>query len=183
METSLKIASALTVLCEWAARLAAVLLFALVAVIIYDVVGRKFFSTGSFILQELEWHIHGVIAVFAFGYAYTRDAHVRIDVIADRMNGRFRLWLELAVVVLLVIPFFLFIAWYGYEFALRAYERGEGANGGRGLPQRWIIKSAVPISALLTIAGCTAVALRLFAVLKRPDLINSAFVERGLWKR
>lgn len=183
MHTSLKIASALTTICDWAARLAAVLLFVLVGVIMYDVIGRKFFSTGSTILQELEWHLHGVIAVFAFGYAYTRDAHVRIDVVAAKMPPRFRLWLEFWVVVLLVIPFFLFIAWHGYEFAARAFERGEGANGGRGLPHRWIIKSAVPISALLTIAGCTAVALRILATLKRPDLITQTFLERGLWKR
>lgn len=183
MQASLKIASALTRLCEWAAKVAAVLLFVLVGVIIYDVIGRKFFATGSFVLQELEWHVHGVIAVFAFGYAYTRDAHVRIDVVADKMNDRFRLWLEFWVILLLVIPFFLFIAWYGYEFALRAFERGEGANGGRGLPYRWIIKSAVPISALLTIAGCTAVALRILAVLKRSDLLRDPFIQRGLWKR
>jgi TRAP-type mannitol/chloroaromatic compound transport system permease small subunit len=84
--------------------------------------------------------------------------------------------------VSLVIPFFAFIAWYGYEFAERAFVRGEGANGGRGLPNRWIIKSAVPISAVLTIMGCTAVGIRLLAVLKRPDLISNPFLQRGLWK-
>lgn len=183
MQAGLRLADALTWLCDWAARIAAVLLFVLVGVIIYDVIGRKFFSTGSFVLQELEWHLHGVIAVFAFGYAYTRNAHVRIDVLADRMSDRFRLWLEFWVILLLVIPFFAFIAWYGYEFAQRAWDRGEGANGGRGLPSRWIIKSAVPISALLTIAGCTAVALRILAVLRRPDLISTPFLKRGLWKR
>mgnify|MGYP000061894464 CR=1 FL=1 len=183
MQASLKIASALTWVCDLAAKIAAVFLFVLVGVIIYDVIGRKFFATGSFVLQELEWHIHGVIAVFAFGYAYTRNAHVRIDVLAGAMSARFRLWLEFCAIVLLVIPFFLFIAWYGYEFALRAFENGEGANGGRGLPHRFIIKSAVPISALLTIAGCTAVALRIIVVLRRPDLLGNPFLERGLWKR
>ncbi|WP_137701910.1 TRAP transporter small permease subunit [Marimonas lutisalis] len=183
MQKVLKLADLLTRICDWAARIAAVVMVLLVFVIIYDVIGRKFFATGSFVLQELEWHLHGVVAVFAFGYAYTRNAHVRIDVLADRMSDRFRLWLEFAVILLLVIPFFGFIAWYGYEFAERAFVRGEGANGGRGLPQRWIIKSAVPVSALITIAGCLAVALRIYARLKRPDLISDPFIERGLWKR
>ncbi|TDK48111.1 TRAP transporter small permease subunit [Antarcticimicrobium luteum] len=183
MQAGLKLAAGLTRICDGAARIAAVLIFVLVFVIIYDVIGRKFFATGSFLLQELEWHIHGVIAVFAFGYAYTRNAHVRIDVLAHRMSDRFRLWLEFWVLLLLVIPFFGFIVWYGYEFAERAFVRGEGANGGRGLPYRWIIKSVVPISALLTIAGCVAVALRILAVLRRPDLVQTPFIERGLWKR
>ncbi len=182
MQAGLKFADALTWICDWAARLAALLLFILVGIIIYDVIGRKFFATGSFVLQELEWHLHGVIAVFAFGYSYTRNAHVRIDVFADRMNDRFKLWLEFWVIVSLVIPFFALIAWYGYEFAERAFVRGEGANGGRGLPHRWIIKSVVPMSAVLTIMGCTAVAIRILAVLKRPDLISNPFLKRGLWK-
>lgn len=183
MQAALKLADGLTRACEWAARIAGVVMIGLVFVIMYDVIGRKLFATGSVILQELEWHMHGLVATFAFGYAYTRNAIVRIDVVADRMSDRFRLWLEFWVVVLLVIPFFAFIVWYGYEFAERAFLRGEGANGGRGLPHRWIVKSLVPISALLTIAGCTAVALRILAVLKRPDLLSDPFIERGLWKR
>lgn len=183
MQAALNAAAALTRICDWAARIAAVLLVVLVAVIMYDVIGRKFFDTSSFVLQDLEWHIHGVIAMFAFGYAYTRDAHVRIDVLAHRMNPRFRLWLELWVVVLLVIPFFAIIVWYGYEFAERAFVRGEGANGGRGLPHRWVIKSVIPVAGLVTIAGCVAVVLRILAVLRRPDLVETPFIERGLWKR
>ncbi|MEM7446124.1 MAG: TRAP transporter small permease subunit, partial [Pseudomonadota bacterium] len=160
---------------------AAVLIVLLVFVIMYDVIGRKFFATGSFVLQELEWHLHGIIAVFAFGYAYTRNAHVRIDIFAARMSDRLLLWLEFWAILLLLIPFFLFVAFYGYEFAERAFIRGEGSNGGRGLPYRWIIKSAIPISALLTIAGATAVALRILALLRRPDLLTSPFMKAGLW--
>ena len=183
MQAALKLSDRLIAACEWAARLAGVVMVALVFVIMYDVIGRKLFATGSVILQELEWHLHGLVATFAFGYAYTRNAIVRIDVLAHRMSDRFRLWMEFWVVVLLVIPFLAFMVWYGYEFAERAFLRGEGANGGRGLPYRWIVKSLVPISALLTIAGCAAVALRILAVLKRPDLLTDAFVERDLWKR
>ncbi|HBG99677.1 MAG TPA: C4-dicarboxylate ABC transporter permease [Rhodobacteraceae bacterium] len=183
MLTGLRIAGLLTRICDYAARFAALVMLGLVFVIVYDVIGRKFFATGSFMLQELEWHMNGIVATFAFGYAYTRNAHVRIDVLAGRIPERARLWLEFGAVVFLVIPFLALIAWYGYEFAERAFERGEGANGGRGLPHRWVIKSAVPVAAILTIMGCAAVAIRIYAVLTRPDLIASPFIERGLWKR
>lgn len=173
----------LTRICDFAGRMAAVFMVALVLVIMYDVVGRKFFATGSVMLQELEWHMHGVVAMFAFGYSYTRNAHVRIDVFAHHYNMRFRLWLELIVIVALVIPFFALIAWYGYTFAERAFLRGEGAAGGRGLPYRWIVKSIVPVSALITIAGCSAVALRIWAALRNGGALSDAFTERPLWKR
>lgn len=182
MKTALKLADFLTRICDWAARIAGVVMVALIFVIVYDVVGRKFFATGSIFLQELEWHMHGMVALLCIGFAYTRDAIVRIDVLVDRMNARFRLHLEFWVLALLVIPFFLIVVWYGYEFAERAFQRGEGANGGRGLPYRWIIKSVVPVSAVITICACVAVMLRIWGVLYRPDLIQSAFVKRPLWK-
>lgn len=176
-------ADILTGICDIAGRIAAVVMVTLVFLIMYDVIGRKFFATGSVMIQDLTWHMHGVVAMFAFGYTYTRNAHVRIDVFAHHYNPRFRLWLELIVVLCIVIPFFLMIAWYGYTFAERAFIRGEGANGGRGLPHRWIVKSIIPISALLTVAGCLAVCLRIGSVLRSTGSLADAFIERPLWKR
>jgi len=164
--------------CRVVAALCGALLFVLAAVIVYDVIGRRFFATGSFMLQELEWHLHGAIAVLAFGYAYLKDAHVRIDVFALSLPGRVRLVIEIAAIVLFLVPFMLFVAWHGYEFALRAFERGEGSTGGIGLPARWIIKSAVPLSAVLAILGGLAVALRAAVALRRPELLADPF-ERG----
>lgn len=183
MQNALRISDALSRVCLWAARLAGLLLFVLTAVIIYDVVGRRFFATGSFKLQELEWHLHGVIATFAFGYAYTRNAHVRIDIMDRHLGARLKLWMELIVIVCFLIPFLMLITYYGYEFALRAYVRGETSNGGLGLSHRWIIKSAVPVSAVLAIAGSVSVALRHLVVLRRPDLLASPYEEAGLWTR
>lgn len=173
----------LTHICDIAGRIAAVFMVALVFVIMYDVIGRKFFATGSVMIHDLTWHMHGVVAMFAFGYTYTRNAHVRIDVTARRYSSRFRLRLELLVVLFLVIPFFLLLAWYGYSFAERAFVRGEGANGGRGLPYRWIVKSIVPLSSLLMIIGSLAVCLRIVTVLRANGILADAFIERPLWKR
>ena len=63
------------------ARVAGYLLLVLTLVIMYDVVGRKFFNTGSFKLQELEWHLHGAISMLApglclFGQYPCADRHL-----------------------------------------------------------------------------------------------------------
>jgi len=155
------------------------LLFVLAAVILYDVIGRRFFATGPFLLQELEWHLHGAIAVLAFGYAYLKDAHVRIDVFALNLSRRTRLRIEVAAIMLFLIPFMTFIATYGYEFAERSFVRGEGSPGGVGLSDRWIVKSAVPASAVLTIFGALSVALRAVVALKRPDLLQTPLASTG----
>lgn len=176
----LAIATVLERLCVCAARLAGLLLLVLTAVIIYDVIGRRFFNTGSVALQELEWHLHGAIAVMGFGYAYTRNAHVRIDIFRQRFSRRFAMKLEIAGIALLLTPFLLAVIWYGYDFTHRSFVRGEGSSGGLGLDRRWIIKSAVPLSAVIALAGAWSVALRAAAVLR--GVRDAAFSGDGLWK-
>lgn len=167
------IARALALPCHVFGRLAGALLLVLTAVILYDVVGRRFFATGSFKLQELEWHLHGAIAVLACGYAYVKNGHVRVDIFAHRMSDRFKVRLEFAGIILFLVPFMALLLWFGFEFAERSFVRAESSPGGLGLSNRWIIKSVVPLSALLTILGGLSVALRCVAVLReggaRPD--------------
>ena len=161
--------------CRWAAVVVGGLLLLLTGVILYDVVARRFYDTGSFVLAELEWHLHGAIAVLAFGYAYLKDAHVRIDLFAARIGARRRLWLELGAVVFFLIPFMGLLIWLGADFTVRSYVRGEGAPGGLGLPNRWIIKSAIPVSAALTLLAGLSVALRIWVALRAPDRLSDPF--------
>ncbi|WMS43001.1 TRAP transporter small permease subunit [Acuticoccus sp. MNP-M23] len=177
MTNALRLAALLAWPCRIFAVFCGILLFVLTGVIVYDVIGRRFFATGSFFLQELEWHLHGAIAVLAFGYAYIKNAHVRIDVLALRLSNRMRLRIEVAAIVLFLVPCMIFIAIYGYEFAERAFVRSEGSLGGIGVPHRWIIKSAVPLSAVLTLFGGISVALRAIVALRRPDLLADPFAD------
>jgi len=175
----LKLARIFERVCVYAARLAGLLLLVLTAVILYDVIGRQFYNTGSVALQELEWHLHGAIAMLGFGYAYTRDAHVRIDILHASFSDRFKLKLEVVGIALLLTPFLLVILWYGFEFALRSFERGEGSRGGLGLEHRWIIKSAVPLAALLALLGAWSVLLRAIATLR--GHLPTPYTTEKLW--
>ena len=176
----LKLAHILDRICVYAARTAGLLLLLLTAVILYDIIGRQFFNTGSVALQELEWHLHGAIAVLGFGYAYTRNAHVRIDIFHQNFSDRLKLQVEIAGIILLLTPFLLAILCYGFDFAHRSFTRNEGSSGGLGLDHRWIIKSAVPLSALLALFGAWAVLIRAVATLR--GVRASAYETVGLWK-
>lgn len=173
MQSLLRLSDALIAPCRLVARVMGWLLLVLMAVILYDVIGRRFFATGSIFLQELQWHLHGAIAILAFGYAYALDAHVRIDVFSEKLRERTRLRIELVAIFLFLIPFMALLIWFGADFAWRSFQRGEGSAGGLGVPQRWIIKTAVPLAAVLTIVGALSVAARLIVALRRPDLLAS----------
>ncbi|MEL6791703.1 MAG: TRAP transporter small permease subunit [Pseudomonadota bacterium] len=176
----IKVADFFERICTYAARFAGVLLVALMLVIVYDIVGRKFFNTGSVALQELQWHLHGAIVLLGIGYAYTRDAHVRIDILYSNFSQRFKLKLEIFGIIVLLTPFLLVLLWSGFDYAHRAFVRGESSPEGLGLDHRWIIKSVIPISTLITLLGAWSVVIRALMVL-RGDLETAYRSEDGLW--
>lgn len=178
MKSLLIISNWLAVPCRYIAQFCGWLLLLLAAVIIYDVVGRRYFSTGSFKLQELQWHLHGVAAMLCFGWTYINNAHVRIDLFSASMSRNTKLRLEIVAILLFLVPFMVALAWFGYDFAYRSFVRGEGSPGGLGLPSRWIIKSMVPLGALLTLVGALSVLLRVIVALRRPDLMSTPWEAR-----
>lgn len=150
----------------------------LVAFIIVDVISRRFFGTGSTMLQELEWHAHALLFLLCLGYAYVRDAHVRIDLVREHLSERARNALELAGCVLVLLPFCAVMIWYGADIAWRSWEQGEGSPNPGGLPHWWVIKSAVPLGLLLLMLAGMAVAIRRFLLLFAPETLARAVAER-----
>lgn len=136
-----------------------VMLPLLIAVSVYDIVGRQFYNTGSTRLQELECHLFFGLVVASIGYGYLRDVHVRIDVLRDRGSDRTKAAVEIAGYALALVPFCLMVIFYGTELAWMAYDSGERSRAALGLPLRWIVKSALPLGGvLLLLAGTTVFA-------------------------
>ncbi|MGE0745421.1 MAG: TRAP transporter small permease subunit [Rhodospirillales bacterium] len=114
---------------------------------------------GSTKLQELEWHLHTVLFALCLGYAYLRGAHVRIDLVRERMGACTRLWVEVAGIVLFLLPFCAVVLWFGAGFVARSFADGEMSASAAGLGQRWIIKGVLVAGfALLGLAGVATLA-------------------------
>lgn len=155
-------------LLTWIARIAAWAGVALIAITIFDVITRRFFVLGSTKLQELEWHFHVILFAFLLGYVYLRDAHVRIDLIRERLSERTQWWIELLGCLLFLIPYCLLVVYFSTNFTWRSFVDHETSASATGLTHRWIIKAVIPIGfSLLGLAGI-AVALRKIAELFGP---------------
>lgn len=124
-----------------AGRIAAWAAVAMVAVIMFDVITRRFLVLGSTKLQDLEWHLHAILFLMTLGYAYASGAHVRIDVVHARLSPRAQAWVELIGTLVLLIPFCLVVLWYGGNFVERSFAMNESSSTQTGLPYRWFIKA------------------------------------------
>lgn len=130
------------------ARLFGWLFLALVLVIVFDVITRKFgfqlmlagTDLGSTRLQELEWHLHAALFLTWLGYAYIRNAHVRIDVFTAGLSARKQAWLELFGCAFFAMPYLIVALPYAWDFFVIALRQNESSPAPNGLPWRWIIK-------------------------------------------
>lgn len=153
----------------WIGKLAAWLALPMMLVILFDVITRRFLVLGSTKLQEMEWHIHGLLFLLVFGFGYMRNAHVRIELVRDTFSIKTRAWVEIAGILLFLLPYCGLMIYFGIGFAERSYLQNEMSSALTGLSHRWIIKSAVPIGFTIVFLSGLSVFLRCIVTIFGPD--------------
>ena len=155
MATLLRLADVLDRISRGVGKLASWLILPLIAMIMFDVVTRKidfikawsaqftmeYGISVSFILQDLEWHLHGALLLLTFGYGYLLNAHVRVDIFREHLGRRRQAWLELWGLLFFGIPFLLVMIWFAWTMTSASWAQGEGSESQVGLGMRYIIKS------------------------------------------
>ena len=116
---------------------------------IFDITTRRFLQLGSTPLQELTWHFFFACVMFGIGYTYLKNGHVRVDIVRERLSKRLRTRIERVLLITLLIPLSLVLVWFGSRVAWLSYVQDEGSRAALGLSARWIVKSALPVGALL----------------------------------
>lgn len=133
------------------------------------VVLRYLFDTSAIWLQELLIWMHA--AVFMVGAAYTlqHEGHVRVDVFYRNMTPRGRAWVDLAGVLLLLLPVCAFLSWKSYGFAMTSWAMHEASRESGGLPYPVLplVKLILIIMPLTVAAQGISMMMRSIALLRR----------------
>jgi len=138
----------------------------LIGVILANVIMRYVLGGSIVALEELQWHLYAFGFMVGLSYTLVHDQHVRVDVLAERWSRRRRARIEIAAMLLLVIPFagvILYDSIDFIEFSLRLNERSRSPGG---LPYRWILKSVIPLAMGLLILAALARTARMIAYLR-----------------
>ena len=149
-----RIAQGINALNEYSGRVLAWLVLILTLLVVYDVGMRYLFRAGSVALQELEWHIFSLIFLLGAAYTYRHDAHVRLEILHDRLGERGRLWAQVLGDALFLLPFCVLIIYSSIPFVLSSYQMQEISPDPGGLGHRYLIKAMIPLGfALLALQG------------------------------
>ncbi len=156
----LRIAARLDKFSEITCRLTAWLALALVAVTFGVVVLRYLFAFGSIALQESSLYLHA--SLFMLGAAYTLNAegHVRVDIFYRNLSVRSKALINLSGTLLLLLPFCGFLIWISWDYVAVAWALREGSREAGGLPLVYLLKTLIPLGALLLAIQGISLALR-----------------------
>lgn len=124
----------------------------LMLVICVNVFMKNVLGQGSVRFEEIQWHIYSAIFLIGLSYAMAYDDHVRVDLLHERFNLRTKAWIEVAGIVIFLLPFLAVLLYYAWPFVLKAYTDGERSSSPAGLTHYWLIKSTLVIGLVLLIA-------------------------------
>ena len=131
----------------------------LVLVVCYDVSSRYFgvpkpWGLNSTQVQEFEYWLHTFLFALVMGFAYTKQAHVRIDLIREQCSSRVKFIIESLGIVCFLMTYAVMGILYSYSYAYTSFLEGEVSKSTIGLSNIWILKSMIPIMfGLIFLAG------------------------------
>lgn len=183
MRALLAISDAIDAVLAFVAKTFVWFYLALILVICTDVVTRKFglsltlagIDLGSTRLQELEWHLHAVVFLTWLGYAYIRNAHVRIDIATAGLSERKQAWFEVLGCVIFALPYLLVALPFAHDFFMLSLTQNESSSAPNGLPYRWVVKAFLYYGFWSVLFAVISVMLRrLVFLLGSPDVAAAA---------
>ena len=162
MRYLLRVEGVLNSVTTWVGRIGAWISVPLMIIIIFDVITRRFLVLGSTKLQEGEWHLHAVLFLLCLGFAYLKNAHVRISLVHERFSPTTQRWIEFVGCLVFAIPYCAIVFYFAMDFVERSWNLNEASDSATGLPYRWSIKGFLPAGMLFLGIAAIAVLLRKF---------------------
>jgi TRAP-type mannitol/chloroaromatic compound transport system permease small subunit len=149
-------------------RAAAWLAAAIVLMQFALVVARYVFSFGSIWLTQSVIYGHAMLIMLAAAWTLAAGGHVRVDVFYAHASARAQAMVDLIGSLLLLLPFALTLLWLSVPYAARSWAILERSQEVGGLPLVFLLKTLIPLFAVLMVLQGVAQAIRAAAVLARP---------------
>jgi TRAP-type mannitol/chloroaromatic compound transport system permease small subunit len=124
------------------------------------VVARYIFGFGSIWLTETVIYAHAALFLLAAAWTLRAGGHVRVDVFYAEASVRRRAVVDLIGSMLLLLPFMLVLIWLSLPYAARSWAVLERSQESSGLPLVFVLKSLIPLFAVLMALQGVAQAVR-----------------------
>jgi TRAP-type mannitol/chloroaromatic compound transport system permease small subunit len=129
---------------------------------------RYALGVGSIWLAESVIYCHATMFMLAAAWTLRENGHVRVDVFYAEAAPRTKALVDLLGSLLLLLPFMAVIAWFALPYVARSWAILERSREVSGLPLVYLLKTLIPLFALLMALQGIAQAIRAALVLTTP---------------
>jgi TRAP-type mannitol/chloroaromatic compound transport system permease small subunit len=124
------------------------------------VVLRYLFGLGSIWLSESIVYGHAVLFMLAAAWTLREGGHVRVDVFYAEASPRRRALIDFCGSVILLLPFMAVLFWFAAPYVARSWAILETSRETSGIPGVFLLKTLIPLFALLMALQGIAQAIR-----------------------
>jgi TRAP-type mannitol/chloroaromatic compound transport system permease small subunit len=159
------VADHIDVLIATIARAAAWCLLAMVIVQVVVVLMRYVLGVGSLWLQETIIYAHATLFMLAAAWTLQQGGHVRVDIFYADAPPRRKALVDLAGTLVLLWPFAIALMALSLPYVARSWAILERSRETSGLPLVFLLKTLIPLFALLLGLQGASQAIRALTVL------------------
>jgi TRAP-type mannitol/chloroaromatic compound transport system permease small subunit len=125
---------------------------------------------------ELQWYMFGATVLLGAPKLLCTNGHIRVDLFYAKLNDRQRTWLDLAGLIVFLLPFAYVMVVYSWPWFVESWKQQEISANAGGLI-RWPVKLLLPLGfGLLILQGLSEIIKRIAAL--RGDLAIDTHYER-----
>jgi len=145
-------------------------LTALMVITMFGIVVLRYgFNVGSIAFQESITYMHGLVFMFAIAHTLKINGHVRVDILYQRWGKKGQAWVNFLGSLLLLLPVCLFIIFISWEYVSTSWSYFEGSREAGGIDAVFLLKSLIPLMAILLLLQGISEALKSLCILTSED--------------
>jgi TRAP-type mannitol/chloroaromatic compound transport system permease small subunit len=135
---------------------------------------RYVLGLGSIWLQETIIYAHAALFLLAAAWTLKEGGHVRVDVFYASASPRTKALVDLCGALLLLLPFAIALFVFSLPYVGRSWAILERSRETSGLPLVFVLKTLIPLFAMLLALQGIAQALRAAITLKMQQMMRKA---------
>lgn len=124
------------------------LILAAVLISAGNAIVRKVFDTSSNAMLEIQWYLFACVFMLGSGFAFLKNAHVRIDFISTRLSPKTRNLIDVLGILVFVFPLCYLMIHISWPLVSNALQSGEMSQNAGGLI-RWPVYMMIPLGFFL----------------------------------
>lgn len=133
---------------EYAGRISSVIVYALLIVVVYEVISRKVFNAPTVWGFDLSFMLYAALFLLGGGYTMKYKGHVAIDIFSSRLSNKKQAVMSIITYLIFFFPFMIILLYVTGAFALQSWGDLERSQSPWNQPL-YHFKTLMPIGFML----------------------------------